>query len=324
MKVSVIIPFYKVAPFIRRCAVSLLEQTLGEVEFIFVDDASPDESRAILEEEIRNHPDRNARILTHEVNKGLPAARNTGLAAATGDFIYHCDSDDWVEKDMLEKMYEAAGSTGADFIYCDFFLNFGEKERYMVTPDYTEPDRMIKEGFLAGLMKYNVWNKMARRELYLSSGIRFPDGHGMGEDMTMILLGTKARKVTAVHQALYHYVKLNSNAFSNTFSQRHLDDILFNTKRTLNGLEDWETEEKDLYLNLFKLNVKLPLLLSGDRAQYGIWKEWFPESDPYIMKNKHLPFRTRLVQWFAAHGLFPAVDLYRFLVDKVFYKLLYR
>ena len=116
MKVSVIIPFYKVAPFIRRCAVSLLEQTLGEVEFIFVDDASPDESRSILEEEIRNHPDRNARILTHEVNKGLPAARNTGLAAATGDFIYHCDSDDWVEKDMLEKMYEAAGSTGADFI----------------------------------------------------------------------------------------------------------------------------------------------------------------------------------------------------------------
>ena len=322
MKISVISPFYKVAPFIERCAESLLKQTLQDAEFIFVDDASPDESRAILEKVIEKHPDRNVRIVTHEVNKGLPAARNTGLAEATGDFIYHCDSDDWVETDMLEKMYKAAIDNQADFVYCDFWMQFEKSARYMVNPTYTDPEQMIKEGFLAGLMKYNVWNKLIKRSLY--DGLNFPAGHGMGEDMTIILAATKATRVAHVPEALYHYVKLNMNAFSNTFSERHLTDIQFNTARTLEGLKDWDVPEKDKYLSFFKLNIKLPFLLSGDKNQYRLWKEWFPESDKYVLENKHLPFRTRLVQWFAAKRLFPLVGLYDFLVNKVYYGLKFR
>lgn len=323
-KVSVISPFYKVAPFIGRCAESLLGQTLEDVEFIFVDDASPDESREILEKVIARHPERNARIVTHEVNKGLPAARNTGIAVATGEFIYHCDSDDWVETDMLEKMYKAATDNGADYVYCDFWMQFEKSARYMVNPAYSEPEQMIKEGFMAGLMKYNVWNKIAKRSLYEESGIHFPDGHGMGEDMTMILLATHAKRVAHVAEALYHYVKLNANAFSNTFSERHLTDIRFNTDRTLKGLEDWNVSDKDLYINLFKLNIKLPFLFSGDKQQYKLWKEWFPESSASVCRNRHLPFRTKLVQWFAAKGLFPLVSLYEFLINKVYYRLKFR
>lgn len=322
MTITVISPFFKVAPFIERCAESLLGQTLQDVEFIFVDDASPDESREILEKVIARHPERNARIVTHEVNKGLPAARNTGLAEATGDFIFHCDSDDWVETDMLEKMYKAAVDNQADYVYCDFWMQFEKSARYMVNPTYTDPEQMIKEGFLAGLMKYNVWNKLVKRSLY--DGLSFPAGHGMGEDMTMILAATKATKVAHVPEALYHYVKLNMNAFSNTFSERHLTDIQFNTARTLEGLKDWNVPEKDKYLNFFKLNIKLPFLLSGDKNQYRLWKEWFPESDRYVLENKHLPFRTRLVQWFAAKRLFPLVGLYDFLINKVYYGLKFR
>ena len=322
MSITVISPFYKVAPFIERCAESLLSQTLQDVEFIFVDDASPDESRTILEKVIEKHPDRNVRIVTHEVNKGLPAARNTGLAEAKGEFIYHCDSDDWVETDMLEKMYKAATDNQADFVYCDFWMQFEKSARYMVNPTYTDPEQMIKEGFLAGLMKYNVWNKLVKRSLY--DGLEFPAGHGMGEDMTMILAATKATKAAHVPEALYHYVKLNMNAFSNTFSERHLTDIQFNTARTLKGLETWDVPEKDKYLNFFKLNIKLHFLLSSDKNQYRLWKEWFPESDRYVLENKHLPFRTRLVQWFAAKGLFPLVGLYDFLINKVYYGLRFR
>lgn len=320
--ISVIVPFYKVAPFIERCAESLLGQTLHDVEFIFVDDASPDESQEILERVLAKYPQRDARIVTHEVNQGLPAARNTGLAVAQGDFIYHCDSDDWVETTMLEKMYSAAQENQADFVYCDFWMQFEMSARYMVTPDYTDPEQMIKEGFMAGLMKYNVWNKLVKRSLY--EGIHFPDGHGMGEDMTMILVATRAIRTVRVPEALYHYVKLNANAFSNTFSERHLTDIRFNTDRTLKGLERWNVSDKDLYINLFKLNIKLPFLLSGDKLQYRLWKEWFPESDRYVLQNRHLPFRTRLVQWFAARGLFPLVSLYEFLINKVYYRLKFR
>ena len=107
IKVSAVIPIYGVAAFIERCARNLFSQTLREVEFIFVDDATPDNSIALLEKVIEEFPDRRARtrILHHPVNRGLPAARNTGLAAAQGEFIYHCDSDDWMETTMLEKLY---------------------------------------------------------------------------------------------------------------------------------------------------------------------------------------------------------------------------
>lgn len=323
MKVSVIIPFYKVASFVERCTRSLMEQTLQEVEFIFVDDASPDESRAIIER-VSAEYERDVRILTHVHNQGLPAARNTGLAEASGEFIYHCDSDDYLEASMLEEMYLAAIDHQADFVYCNFFLDFGTSKRVMVNPSYTNPEQMIKEGFLAGLMKYNVWNKLVKRKLYTTSGLQFPKGHDMGEDMTMIVLATYASRSTHVDKPLYHYVKLNSNAFSNSFSQRHLEDILFNANRTLTLLKEWDVPDKECYLNFFKLNLKLPFLFSENLSLYQLWEKWFPEANHYINQNIYQPHRTRLIQQWAAAGRFPLIRLYSFFVNHFYYGIRYR
>ena len=323
VKVSVIIPFFKVASFVEQCTRSLMEQTLSEVEFIFVDDSSPDESRTIIERVCSEYK-RDVRILTHSKNKGLPAARNTGLAEASGEFIYHCDSDDYLEPQMLEEMYAAATAQQADFVYCDFFLDFGTSRRIMTNPDYSDPEQLVKEGFLAGLMKYNVWNKLVASRIYFESGLLFPEGHGMGEDMTMILLATHATRSAHVAKPLYHYLKLNSNACSNTFSQRHLEDIRFNSNRTLTLLQNWNVPNKERYLNFFKLNIKLPFLFSEDRNQIRLWKEWYPEANRYIRQNTHQPRRTRIVQQWAAAGLFPLVRLYTFLVSHFYYGILYR
>lgn len=322
MKVSVIIPFYKVAAYIERCARALMEQTLNDVEFIFVDDASPDESRQLLEGVIAKYLQRDVRIVTHSENKGLPAARNTGMAEAKGEYIYHCDSDDWLEATMLEKMYASAVDNNADIVYCDFFLTFESGERYMKNPAFTTAEELLRKGFMAGSTKYNVWNKLIRKELYDWTGIRFPAGHGMGEDMTVIMLAAEAKNVAYVPEALYHYVKLNANAFSNTFSQRHLDDIQFNSGRTLAFLQERGIPEQDLAL--FKLNIKLPFLLSGDREQYKLWQAWYPEADRFAMANPNLPFRTRLVQWLAGKHQFWAVSLYGWMVNKVYYGIRYR
>ena len=315
--ISVIIPVYKVEAFVERCVRNLMEQTLQDVEFIFVDDASPDGSMEIVRRVTAEY-DRNVRILVHPENKGLPAARNTGLAEARGKFIFHCDSDDWPEKDMLEKMYDAAIRNDADFVYCDFWLDFGTGRRYMSTPDYSTPEEMVKDGFLVGNMKYNVWNKLISRELY--NGVQFPAGHGMGEDMTIIPLATRARKVARVPEALYHYIKINANAFSAKLTQQHLDNIRFNVDRTLAALESWETTDKEKYLALFKLNIKLPFLFSDDKAQYKLWQEWYPEADRFIPENTSQPRRTRLVQEWAAKGHFGLVRLYSFAVNKIYYR----
>lgn len=317
-EISVIIPVYKVEAFAERCARALMEQTFADAEFIFVDDASPDESMGIIRSVCAKYPQREVKILTHAENKGLPAARNTGLAAAKGEYIWHCDSDDYPEPEFLEKMYRAAVRTGADMAYCDFWLDYGDRRRYMATPDYTEARDMLEQGFLSGAMKYNVWNKLIRRSLF--EGIDFPAGHSMGEDMTVIALATQAKTVVRVPEALYHYVKLNDNAFSNTFSQRHLEDVRYNLDRILPYLEGTAPQ----YRAFFQLNTKLPFLLSGKYSQYRLWREWFPESNAYIAQNRFLPARTRWVQQFAALGLWPLVWLYAFLVNRVYYGLLIR
>lgn len=166
--VSVIIPVYNVGKFIERCVRSLMEQTMDNVEYIFVDDASPDNSIQILQEVLADYPKRrdNVRILTHAENKGLPAARNTGLAVAQGKYIFHCDSDDFVEPDMLEQLYGKAIECDADIVWCDWYLTFENSERYMKQPAYGTPLEALK-AMLSGAMKYNVWNKLIRRSLYV-------------------------------------------------------------------------------------------------------------------------------------------------------------
>ena len=134
ISVSVIIPIYKVESFIVRCVESLFNQSLSEgVEFIFVNDATPDRSVELLQEQLGFFPSRKEQVilLEHAENKGLPAARNTGLSVAKGEYVFHCDSDDFLEADGLEKMYKAAKEQEADIVWCDWFLSFEKNERYM-------------------------------------------------------------------------------------------------------------------------------------------------------------------------------------------------
>lgn len=321
MKVSAIIPVYKVETYVERCVRSLMEQTLQDVEFIFVDDASPDGSMDIVRRLTAEYG-REVHILVHEKNKGLPAARNTGLAAAKGEYIYHCDSDDFLEKTMLEEMVRAAEAASADYVYCDYCLDFGTGARALQNPSFSEAGTMLAEGFLSGAMKFNVWNKLVRRDCY--EGISFPEGHSMGEDMTMIMLAARSSRPVRVDKALYHYNAANQNALTSSMSPEKLSDIRFNVERTLAFLSGEDIPDKESYLAFFKLNVKLPFLFSGDRGQYRLWKEWYPEANPYIMKNRFQPMRTRLVQLLAKWGLFPLVSLYGWAVEHLFYSLLYR
>ena len=315
---------YRVSAFIERCARSLMVQTLEDVEFIFVDDASPDDSAAILESVLEEYPDRNAKVISHKVNKGLPSARNTGLAAASGEYIFHCDGDDWVEPQMLERMYTAAVNADADYVWCDFYMSFEQNERYMPARDYRTADELLRKGFLAGAMKYNVWNKLVRRSLYMDNDISFPDGHPMGEDMTMIRLAAFAGNVAYVPEALYHYVKINPGAYTQVMSERNLADIRFNTDSVTAFLHEKFGASVEPDISLFKLNVKLPFLITDDKSQYRIWREWYPEANACAMANKELPFRTRLLQWCASHNLWTAVRLYYVLVYKFVYGIIYR
>lgn len=124
MKISVITPIYNVEHFIAHCVETLMRQTLDEVEYIFVNDATPDDSMGVLNKTLEKFPEKlsQVRILTHAENKGLPAARNTGLEVATGKYIFHCDSDDFMEPDTLKMLYDTAEEQDADYVWCDYFI----------------------------------------------------------------------------------------------------------------------------------------------------------------------------------------------------------
>lgn len=325
MKVSVIIPVYRVEKFIGKCAASLFSQTLDDVEFIFVDDASPDNSMAVLEECIQQYPQRKAqiRMLTHKENKGLPAARNTGLAVASGEYVFHCDSDDFVEPDMLETLYDEAKRKDADIVWCDWYLSFEHNERYMKQPDYATPMEALK-AMLAGLMKFNVWNKLVRRRLYADNQISFPAGYAMGEDMTMMLLFAVAGKVAYIPQAFYHYVKLNTEAYSQNFSLNHLESVKHNIRTVELFLHSRLGNALDLEIACMKLEAKFPFLMSNRKEMYRLWERTYPEANAYILRNHYISRRRRWVQWCAAKQLWFLVRLHGWIVGKLIYGIIYR
>ena len=325
MQVSTIIPIYNVERYIERCVRSLFEQTLEDIEYIFVDDCSPDQSMTLLHKIIKEYEykDLTIKIISHEQNKGLPGARNSGLAAATGEYVFHCDSDDWVEKEAMEKMYQAAQTNQADIVWCDWYLSFRENERYMQQKGEETPMDCIK-AMLSGRMKYNVWNKLVRRSLYLDNRITFPDGYGMGEDMTMIQLFAFAQKVCYIPVALYHYVRLNMSSFTQTNSDTHLSQVIHNANCTIEFLQNRYGVELEKELQFFKLNVKLPFLITNDTNSYRRWLEWYPEANSYIHQNTMFSYRVRLIQQAAVKKRFWIVRLYYYLVIRVMYGIIYR
>lgn len=321
--ITVITPIYNVRKFVTKCVESLMRQTFVDVEYIFVDDASTDGSIEILESIISKYPDKDIKVLHHQINSGLPASRKTGFEAATGEYVFNCDGDDYVEDTMLEKLYAAVSKNDADYAYCDFFLTYENSERYMKCPEFKTPDEALRIGYLSGTAKYNVWNKLIRRSLY--DGVVFPVDHKKGgEDMIMLGILSKAMSIAYVPEALYHYVKTNTNAISENFSHQRLIDIRYNADTAIRILEQNYPLDLSKEIAFFKLNVKLPFLITDDKSKYAIWKEWYPEANGYIMQNDSITLRTRLLEWMASHGQWWYIWLYYKAVYSVVYKILYK
>lgn len=323
--VTVIVPVYNVRKYIARCVGSLMEQTLNDVEFIFVNDASSDDSISTLKCVLEKYPQRQAdvTILTHAKNKGLPAARNTGLFRATGRYIYHCDSDDYVEPSMLQDMYECAINSNADIVWADWFLSMTNNERYMPMLDSHTPQEAIK-AMLSGGMKYNVWNKLVCRKLYADNDISFPTGYGMGEDLTMIKLFAFANKVVHLPKAYYHYNKTNSTAFSQTYSDRHLIELHHNIDDMSKFVSEHFGDEYECEVAFLKLEAKFPFLLSPNWRKVKKWKLWYPEANRFIMQNRYISTRNRMLQLWAAKDFWLLVRIYNFLFNKIIYGIIFK
>lgn len=324
IKVSVIIPIYNVAKFIVKCTESLMQQTLEEVEYIFVNDSTKDESMILLSETLLKYPERmdHIKIIEHKCNMGLPAARNSGLSVAQGEYIFHCDSDDYMDFDMLEILYNKALDNNADIVWCDWFLTLKQNNYYRCQPSFFSPLEAIK-GMLTGNMVYNVWNKLVKRSLYIDNNIEFPKGYPMGEDMTMVMLFACASKVAYVPRAFYHYVKLNTYSYTNSFFD-NVKYLEYNINRVTNYLKDKYGDNLDNEIACMKLDAKLPLLLSSKKQEYNYWCNLFSEANYYVLQNKSISLRLRCLEWLAWKRQFWLVWLHYWLVCRFYYQIKYK
>ncbi len=203
MKLSVVIPVYRVEQTLHRCVVSVMKQLPPESEVILVDDGSDDECPMLCEQLADNYP--NIRVI-HQANAGLSAARNAGIVAAKGEWITFVDSDDWLEPDTLPQvMAQAMKHDESDIVeypvqvyegaHNEHRLDFGERT-YTVYTDYW----LDTQGFLHAY----AWNKVYRRTLF--ADIRYPVGRLFEDVPTTFQLVQKARAVTTVPVGLYHYI----------------------------------------------------------------------------------------------------------------------
>ena len=324
MKVSVIIPVFNAAGCLPSALESLKEQAFRDFEVVFVDDCSTDDTPAVIYAFVKDSgiP---CKVVRHEVNRGVAAARNTGLEAADGDYLAFLDADDRMEPETLAKAVEAAEKEDADIVGWDWTLGFEKNGRYMRQADYDSSLQALKN-LMGGTMRWNLWLFLLRRNPLIDNNIRFIEGANMGEDMmVMIKAFTKAKKVVQLHEPLYRYNAISQTSLSRQFSDERRWEISTNlaeAERTV--LESRFSEQLEEYVNPLKLFLKLPLLISADKSNYQTWYSWFPEANGSAMSNKALPLRTRLLQGMAARKLWGCVKMYYLCVYKFVYGIIYR
>lgn len=325
-KVSVIMPMYNVEKVMARSVHSLFSQTLTDFEVVFVDDCSSDNTGEELRHVISgyNRSDIDVKIISHEQNKGVAAARNTGLDNASGEYVYYLDSDDYFDADTLGLLYGRAKDEDADVVGCEWLLSFENNARHMVQPE-VKTGREAFEKMCNGVMRWNLWLFMVRRSLYEDNGFRFIPRMNMGEDMmVMMKILLNAGTVSMVHRPLYHYIQTNSNAMTKNFAayRGQVSENVAEVERYL--VQRRESVCFARLLNQLKLNLKLPLIISDKTSDYELWQGWFPESNLFAGQNLEQPFRTRFIQKMAAKRQFWVLKLYYRVIIKFVYGVIYR
>lgn len=205
-KVSLIIPVYNVQDYIEKCLDSIVNQTIDDMEIIIVNDGSKDQSKQKIENYLEKYP--KIKYLEKE-NGGLSDARNYGLKFATGEYVAFLDSDDYVEKNTYEEMYNLAKKEKSDMVECDFIWEYPNKIREDIGVLYSSKKEMIEKARVV------AWNKLIKREIIEKTNLQFPVGLRYEDVEFFYKMVPYISKVSFVKKCLIHYVQ-RGDSIANT------------------------------------------------------------------------------------------------------------
>lgn len=315
--VSYIIPVYNVSAYIERCAKSLFTQTYGDIEFIFINDCSTDDSEVKLRKVIELFPNVQCRvkIISNKTNLGSATTRNIGLSNAAGNYVMFADSDDWISMDYVESMVRQIDSGSYDIVYCDYFESYNNHDN-RISQAYGQDNIECIRAMLGRGMHGSTCNKIYRRSFLLKTKQRFVKGADLFEDVSWnIRLFACTTKISYIPKAFYHYVQYNSNSIikSMASSEKKWDRAMQRIENVrvacdyliaLGFVEKLGKEMRE-----WKLMAKNDLIDDKDDSSLQSWINTFPEADAAIIKCNKITWNYKLLLKYLHYRL---IWLYKF------------
>ncbi len=305
-KVSVIVPVYNCEKYIDKCARSLFEQTLDDIEYIFVNDCTPDNSMLILENIIKEYPYRtnSIKILNHTINTGQSGARRDGMAIATGDYIIHCDSDDWVDVTMYEEMYNIAVANDVDAVCCDMLMEFTSgSERLHYNSEYNDHQLMYDCIAPITVVYMSMCNRLVSRKIFEHHEIIPFEGVNMWDDVGLaVRIRYYIQSTSVVNKPFYHYNRINETSTT----CRPVIGRIKEQIECVRYLEDFFIAHNS-FGRYEKFLAYLKILSKVDMFTNDYIKDWlncFSESNDYIFRlpilKVHFGKRFVFLMWLVA------------------------
>lgn len=313
-KVSVIVLVYNVEAYIERCARSLFEQTLDLIEYIFINDCSPDHSMEILRNVICEYPNRQNQIhiINHIENMGAAYSREEGIKFANGEYIIHCDSDDWADIDMYRKMYTMAKEKNNDIVICDWYETDGTHHR-PICQELDKRDNLL-QGLISRSVSGSLWNKLVHHSIYKKI-IDFPQAHMMEDVYYSIQLFVYNKcDIGYLATPLYYY-------YNNTLSICHhpsdesclqrCEQACTNIDGIINFLKRNRLEKKYRHeLVVLKNSARVfiwPLYMRSPREFRSKWRSTYPEINNVYPFTPGIRKSLRIIFLLANIGVYPYI-----------------
>ena len=298
---SIIVPVYGVEKYINDCAASIFEQSIfrgsnelsSNVEIIFVDDCSKDNSISILRKLINKYPIQRefTQILTYDQNRGLAGARKFGLENALGKYVLQVDSDDYLQHDMISVMLSKAIKEDADIVMCDLNVIRGDEAFHEAFHPNSSSKELMKQ-IINGEIHASVCNKLIRRSLYTMNGISPTPGLNMYEDFSvMYKLVFFSQKNVHIPEPYYCYRKREASYTTSIFSKSVQENIISIIKQMdnfflANGIKDNALNLSRCYYKAF---AKIEIMIRGNPTELN--SDLFSE-----VKLKHILFHPNITK----------------------------
>ena len=217
IKVSVIVPVYNTELYLERCLNSILNQTFKDIELIIVNDNSNDNSHKIIETFINEN--NNIKYIDNKENKGVSNCRNEAIKISSGEYILFIDSDDYLDENMIETMYNEASNNDLDIAMCGYFVDYedGNTQNRIINLD----ENRIYSGYeiLSEILHHkngvtgHSWNKLIKASILKENNIQYPEHMKIYEDIAFLSrLFPYCKRIKNIKKIFYHYIQRNNSS----------------------------------------------------------------------------------------------------------------